>query len=181
MIEYSCLAGHILEGNDKATCTPSGLWSSRPPSCRYVECPRLSKIKSGTAFLVNGTSHIGSLVRYTCDRSHTLVGLEERACLPNGRWSGSPPDCSEIRCKLPERPNNTVISVSSTERLHGTSVSAVQAEHEDQLSRRQHPQVPLRTRIHPPDRRGTRGTPCGHATVHHDRRLDRISTQMQIR
>jgi len=121
-IDYSCLDGHILEGDERATCTRSGLWSSRTPSCRYVECPQLSRLKSGTTFLVNGTTHIGSIVRYTCDRSHTLQGLEERACLPTGRWSGDPPSCSEIRCKLPERPNNTVISVSSTERLHGTSV-----------------------------------------------------------
>jgi hypothetical protein len=37
-------------------------------------------------------------------------------------WSGTSPSCSEVRCQLPPRPNNTVISVSSTERLHGTSV-----------------------------------------------------------
>ena len=98
------------------------MWSSRAPTCRYVECPRIRKPQQGVAFLVNGTAHIGSLVRYSCDRSHTLVGLEERACLPTGQWSGEAPICSEIRCKLPPRPNNTVVSVSSTERLHGTSV-----------------------------------------------------------
>ena len=39
-IEFSCLEGHILEGEDKAFCTRDGVWSSRAPTCRYVECPR---------------------------------------------------------------------------------------------------------------------------------------------
>lgn len=51
-----------------------------------------------------------------------MVGDSERACGEDGRWSGAPPSCSEIRCQLPPRPNNTIVSVSSTERLHGTSV-----------------------------------------------------------
>ena len=124
-IEYSCLPGHILEGAAEATCERSGLWSSRTPACRYIECGRVKKIKSGTVHYVNGTTHIGSIVRYTCDRSHSLAGVGgagERLCLESGHWSGRSPSCSEIRCNLPHRPNNTVISVSSTERLHGTSV-----------------------------------------------------------
>ncbi len=51
-----------------------------------------------------------------------MIGDSERECGEDGRWSGDPPSCSEIRCQLPPRPNNTIVSVSSTERLHGTSV-----------------------------------------------------------
>merc|ERR1719232_1608465 len=104
------------------TCTSAGLWSSRAPSCRYVDCGQVPDLEDGTAHYVNGSTHLGSLVRYACDRSHSLFGSEERTCLPNGRWSSVPPSCSEIRCDLPPRPNNTIVSVSSTERLHGTSV-----------------------------------------------------------
>ena len=124
-IEYSCLPGHILEGEVEAECTRSGLWSIHTPTCRYIECGKVKEIKSGTVLYVNRTTHIGSVVRYTCDKSHILQGAGgagERMCLESGRWSGSSPSCSEVRCQLPTRPNNTVISVSSTERLHGTSV-----------------------------------------------------------
>ncbi len=121
-IEYSCLPGHVLEGDETVMCTRSGLWSSRTPNCRYIDCGPVPDIDEGTAHYVNGSTHLGSVVRYACDRSHSMVGDEERTCLQNGRWSGFAPSCSEIRCALPPRPNNTVVSVSSTERLHGTSV-----------------------------------------------------------
>jgi hypothetical protein len=121
-IEYSCLPGHVLEGDATVTCTRSGLWSSRAPNCRYSDCGPVPDLDEGTAHYVNGSTHLDSIVRYTCDRSHSMVGDAERFCLSNGAWSGSPPSCSEIRCVFPLRPNNTVVSVSSTERLHGTSV-----------------------------------------------------------
>ena len=51
-------------------------------------------------------------------------------CTEGGVWRdveglGQGPDqvsCQEIRCELPPRNNNTVVSISSTERLKGTSV-----------------------------------------------------------
>ena len=121
-IEHSCLPGHVLEGDQMVTCTGSGLWSSRAPTCRYVDCGQVPILPDGTNFYVNGSTHLGSRVRYTCDKSHSILGDFERECLSNGLWSGQTPSCSEIRCDLPPRPNNTIVSVSSTERLHGTSV-----------------------------------------------------------
>ena len=121
-IEFSCLSGHVLEGEEVSTCTRSGQWSSPPPICRFVDCGAVPPVEDGTAHYVNGSTHLGSLARYTCQRSHNLAGESQRECLESGRWSGEDPSCSEIRCPLPTRPNNTVVSVSSTERLHGTSV-----------------------------------------------------------
>ena len=121
-ISYFCLPGHILEGDEEATCTRTGLWSSRPPNCKYVDCGNVPAVEHGIAHYVNGTTYIGSILKYSCDRSHSMIGDEERVCQPSGQWSGEAASCSEIRCSLPSRPENTVISVSSTERLHGTSV-----------------------------------------------------------
>jgi len=120
-IEYFCLPGYMLEGEETSVCLSSGLWSNRAPSCRYVECGNITDLDKGTIHYINGTT-LGSLVRYSCDKSNSLIGDETRECLSNGKWSGQAPSCSEIRCSLPSRPENTVISVSSTERLHGTSV-----------------------------------------------------------
>jgi hypothetical protein len=74
-IEYSCLPGHVLEGEDMVTCTNSGLWSNRAPSCRYVDCGQVGNLDDGTEpYYVNGSTHLDSLVRYGCDRSHSLIG-----------------------------------------------------------------------------------------------------------
>ena len=57
-----------------------------------------------------------------------ILGSSKWTCDDNGFWldesGGQPEDtrCLEVRCALPHRPNNTVVSISSTERLHGTSV-----------------------------------------------------------
>ena len=122
-VEFSCLTGHVLEGSEVLTCARSGEWSSPAPICRFVECGELQKVPGGTVHYVNGSTHLGSVARYACGRSHQMVGgAGERVCEESGFWSGEAPSCSEIRCPLPPRPNNTVVSVSSTERLHGTSV-----------------------------------------------------------
>ena len=122
MIEFSCLTGHVLRGAGTATCTGEGKWSSPTPVCRFIDCGALRPIDDGTISYVNSSTHLGSHARYSCHRSHSLAGEVERVCQENGRWSGEEPSCSEIRCAIPNRPNNTIINVSSTERLHGTSV-----------------------------------------------------------
>ncbi len=123
VVEYSCLTGHILEGVAELTCLADGRWSQSSPICRFVDCGALPDLADGTTHYVNGSTHLGSLVKHSCGRTHAIIGgHQERTCQENGRWSGDQPTCEEIRCSLPPRPNNTVVSVSSTERLHGTSV-----------------------------------------------------------
>jgi hypothetical protein len=97
-INYFCLPGHVLEGEEEATCTRTGLWSSRPPACRYVDCGNVAAIANGVGHYVNGTTYIGSVVKFSCERSFSLIGDEEQTCLANGQWSGALPSCSEIRC-----------------------------------------------------------------------------------
>ena len=71
----SCLPGHVLEGEETVTCTSSGLWSNRAPSCRYVDCGQVPNLDDGSEpYYVNGSTHLDSLVRYSCDRSHSLIG-----------------------------------------------------------------------------------------------------------
>ncbi len=112
-IEFSCLTGHVLEGNEVLACTRDGRWSGVFPTCRFVDCGPLPQLPGGAVSYVNGSTHLGSMARYSCHRSHAMVaGDVERVCMGTGKWSGLGPECSEIRCKLPPRPNNTIISVS---------------------------------------------------------------------
>jgi hypothetical protein len=69
----------------------------------------------------------GSFYRFVCDKTYSLVGPELKVCSENERWldlegAETRVACEEVRCPMPPRPNNTVVSISSTERLHGTSV-----------------------------------------------------------
>jgi CUB/sushi domain-containing protein len=110
-IEFSCLTGHVLDGQAE-------------PKCRFIDCGDLPEIEGGSVVYVNGTTYLGSHARYSCDRTHAMDGEpgEDRTCLETAEWSGAEVNCKEIRCSMPPRPNNTIVSVSSTERLHGTSV-----------------------------------------------------------
>ena len=126
-VEYSCMPGHLLKGDPVLQCLRTGEWNSEPPRCRYIDCQKIRKgnLEGGSINYVNGTTHLGSAVTFSCDKSYSLTGVKEVVCEDTGRWSGSPPTCSEIRCVLPPKPNNTIVSISSgssIERLHGTTV-----------------------------------------------------------
>lgn len=112
-IEFSCLTGHVLEGDEILSCTKERRWSGKYPTCKFVDCSPVPQVDGGTVSYINGSTHLGSIARYSCHRSHSLAdGVEQRVCGKNGDWSGISPVCSEIRCQLPPRPNNTIISVS---------------------------------------------------------------------
>ena len=124
-VEYSCLPGHLLKGDPVLQCLRTAEWSAEPPRCRYIDCQKIRPIKGGSIEYVNKTTHLASMARFSCDKSYKLTGSSEVTCGGNGAWSGESPTCSEIRCQLPPKPNNTIVSISSgssIERLHGTTV-----------------------------------------------------------
>jgi len=127
-VEYSCISGHRLVGDPVLECQRSGKWSSKPPRCQFVDCRRLGRLEGGRVRYMNETTHLGSVVEFVCDRSHQLEGASSLTCMEDERWRDAEgrvagtPTCVETRCAGPVQPNNTVVSVSSTERLHGTSV-----------------------------------------------------------
>lgn len=124
-VEYSCMPGHTLIGDPVLQCLRTGQWSARSPRCRYIDCERVADIDGGSVIYINETTHLGSVIKFHCKKSYSLAGPKEIVCQDTGKWSKDSPTCTEIRCALPTRPNNTVVSISSrssTERLHGTSV-----------------------------------------------------------
>ena len=78
--------------------------------------------------LLNWPTLLLFVCRFTCDKSYSLIGPELKVCSDSERWLDAEGQvdsrvaCEEVRCPMPARPNNTVVSISSTERLHGTSV-----------------------------------------------------------
>lgn len=72
------------------------------------ECPKLDDIEHG-AMRVTG-DNFGDRAYYTCDADYYSVGLLERTCRADGRWSGSKPSCkndSKTFCLEPPKIKNT--------------------------------------------------------------------------
>ncbi|XP_023237075.1 CUB and sushi domain-containing protein 3-like [Centruroides sculpturatus] len=115
-IEYSCQPGYRLIGNNVRTCKQDGRWSGKPPTCKYVRCGRMPNIHKGHIVYLNGTTHLGSIARFSCVVGYELNGNVFRECLENGQWSGDVPNCEVVDCGHPPDIKNgrTVLKSSST-------------------------------------------------------------------
>lgn len=114
--EYFCDPSHVLEGSSNRTCGLDGKWAGRAPRCRFVECGHVQPVLHGQVDYINLTTHLNSIVSYTCAPGYRLGGNGTRICESPGRWSGNTPVCEEIRCNEPDRPPNSVLSVSGNDR-----------------------------------------------------------------
>lgn len=74
-----------------------GEWNGKPPVCRYVDCGTPVRPDRGNIELINGTTTVGSMVKYQCDNDYWLTGPAELRCTKEGKWSGDAPVCE---CKL---------------------------------------------------------------------------------
>jgi hypothetical protein len=74
-----------------------------------VDCGPLKGIKDGESVIIDGRTTFRASVKHTCAENYTLVGAS--------KWSGVAPQCREIRCPMPERPDGVVLSISSSDRL----------------------------------------------------------------
>ncbi|XP_063372813.1 sushi, von Willebrand factor type A, EGF and pentraxin domain-containing protein 1 isoform X1 [Cydia amplana] len=130
-IDFHCEAGHLLAGERSLVCQQDGEWSGESPKCEYVDCGKLPPLTYGAAELLNGTTHLGSIIQYSCTTNFRLAGPVRRECGPDRQWSDASPRCEEIRCPEPIVAENSIVSVTGNDRMHGrtmirtsTSVSA---------------------------------------------------------
>lgn len=102
---YNCDYGYVLLGEAVLSCGLGGEWTGKPPTCRYVDCGTPARPDRGSLFLVNGSTTVGSFVKYDCDDDYWLVGGEsEQTCTKDGKWSGGTPSCELITCETPNVP-----------------------------------------------------------------------------
>ena len=60
-------------------------------------------IPNGQLIFVNGTRQFKSIIKYTCDAGHVLVGRSELTCDVDQRWNGPPPRCEPVYCDEPQQ------------------------------------------------------------------------------
>ncbi|XP_036611429.1 complement decay-accelerating factor-like [Trichosurus vulpecula] len=118
-ISFSCEKGFLLVGQPQTRCEIIGEnqvgWSEPLPECQVIHCNPPPDVANGQftgAFQDYFT--YGSSVRYTCDKTYSLIGDESIHCTTNnmkdGEWSGSPPQCKVVRCESPVFPNGRLLS-----------------------------------------------------------------------
>ena len=49
--------------------------------CKFVDCKRLKRLTGGNVVYLNETTHLGSVVQFSCERSHQLKGKGPRRLL----------------------------------------------------------------------------------------------------
>lgn len=103
-LEYLCNDGYGLDGPSLRTCTETGEWSGKEPTCSRNECPRPAPLQNGR---VHATAlSQGSKVNYECNEGYELNGFSFRLCLSSLEWGGTDPLCAKVNCPNPPPLNN---------------------------------------------------------------------------
>merc|ERR1739838_914620 len=92
---FACDETLQLFGQENATCSSDGKWSSTPPICIEADfaCPRLmDEIPDGgiTCSLSNAP---GSVCDYFCNEGYVINGPMRLLCTDGAKWSSESPSC----------------------------------------------------------------------------------------
>ncbi|KAM6984111.1 complement factor B-like [Tautogolabrus adspersus] len=96
---YRCPEGFYPYPALSRLCQPNGTWKPAPrrfspQKCRMVECPDPSVLESGNVSPLLEKYFVNNVTTYECYSGYSMRGSESRICLPNGKWNGSTPICS---------------------------------------------------------------------------------------
>ncbi|XP_078494007.1 E-selectin-like [Ciona intestinalis] len=107
-VTYTCREGYRMGGRAMSTCqsnnqptSPSGTWSSNPPTCTRIRCPNRN-VDSATKAPNRNIWYYGQSVTYTCTEGYRMVGVATSTCQSNdqerGTWSSNQPNCTRKTC-----------------------------------------------------------------------------------
>ncbi|XP_071884742.1 complement receptor type 1 [Anas platyrhynchos] len=154
-VRYACRPGYSRHPTvpPALTCLSNHTWSEarafcKRKQCRYPEAPKNGRVVVLTDLL------FGSIVNYTCEEGHRLVGPPLRRCELFGAdvaWSGDLPICQKVVCPAPQIQNGKISVIKHRYRykdtvnftchegftLRGHSMAQCSA------NRRWHPPVPV--------------------------------------
>ncbi|XP_065132382.1 sushi, von Willebrand factor type A, EGF and pentraxin domain-containing protein 1-like [Paramisgurnus dabryanus] len=100
--EYSCEEGYELKGSSTTNCTATTKWTSKPPTCEFVQCSKLTTPNNGVmqCYDCNGKFSYKSTCEFACDKGYTLRTSSSSTlfCQATGHWSDSQPSCEIVKC-----------------------------------------------------------------------------------
>ncbi|XP_039548389.1 P-selectin-like isoform X2 [Pimephales promelas] len=101
--EYSCEEGYELKGSSTTRCTSTTEWSSKPPTCEFVQCPELIKPQEGQMQCNHpmGQFSYRSTCEFVCEGGYKLRDNSSStlSCGATGQWNDSQPTCEIVKCK----------------------------------------------------------------------------------
>ncbi|XP_077864038.1 sushi, von Willebrand factor type A, EGF and pentraxin domain-containing protein 1-like, partial [Saccoglossus kowalevskii] len=103
-VQYTCLPGFNLVGQNTRDCLSSKQWTGHVPLCEPISCGPPPVVRFSKAHGVQYT--FNSTVLYTCHRGYSTVGESEVRCLDSGSWSDDVPTCVPVSCGVPPRLRN---------------------------------------------------------------------------
>ncbi|KAL4616715.1 beta-2-glycoprotein 1-like [Arapaima gigas] len=130
LIEIHCKPGFAMAaGSETVTrrCQTDGEWSGEDPVCTAVptaaplSCPLPEEAVS--RFTLQGSTAVGSSLRYGCRPGLKLVGNSENFCQENQTWQYPHPICQRLFCPPPSKVDQAhLVAVKRREYDVGTTV-----------------------------------------------------------
>ncbi|XP_037680746.1 complement receptor type 2 isoform X2 [Choloepus didactylus] len=128
------LHGFRLNGKSSSQCVLEGmtvLWNNKFPVCEWISCGPPPRITHGRTSSSAGTITIGTVVKYTCLKTHRLIGDRVIFCITkdnvNGIWDKAAPICEyhnkDSTCSEPMVPGGYRNKESKPPYRHGDSVT----------------------------------------------------------
>lgn len=109
VVQYTCLEGYILEGNNVLQCSSNGMWQGSVPRCNPVDCGKPPEMDHSTMQSDRGWL-LGASVKYTCEFGYELRGHDSIVCNSNGNWTRAPV-CEEQTCGPPPPLDHASVNV----------------------------------------------------------------------
>lgn len=99
IINYQCLPGYTIVGDNARRCEENGKWSGPDPSCQPVSCGTPAEAANGQVVFRDTTYQ--SAAQYLCDPGYMLQGASEIICDASGLWVPEMPTCEPRPCPQP--------------------------------------------------------------------------------
>ena len=90
-VTFHCNQGFKLIGSPSMTCSETGNWIGRVPTCDVIYCDPPLVPKHGSAR--SRSTRYSSIVVFGCDDGYVLEGSSTLQCEDSGNWNGTEPKC----------------------------------------------------------------------------------------
>ncbi|CAK8674344.1 unnamed protein product [Clavelina lepadiformis] len=123
IITYSCGRRYRLVGISRANCNEDRTFTSPPPRCNEITCPRRTTPADARPSSLKSRWVVDEVLSYTCDVGYDLRGNPSSTCLVSGGWSNDLPNCRIRRCVHRHVPEHSTANPNKSQWVYGDRVT----------------------------------------------------------